>query len=117
MSISAAFSSLTSAITAGNLTAAAGAATALQGVFGTSQAVIAQATSFLNSFSLSQATGNIVGMQFAVQGLVSMQAQLPTTIGPLLAVLSNPALQKDSIQSALAVANIQTALAHSASIF
>lgn len=107
------FNNLSSALSANNVSAAATAASALQSALGTSQAVTAQATSFLNNFTLSQATGNTVGMRMAIQGLMSMQAQLPAAIAPQLALLSNPSVQADKAQSAVAVANIQTALAHS----
>jgi hypothetical protein len=49
----------------------------------------------------------------AVMGLMAMQAQLPTSVAPLIQLLANPAVQADKAQSAIAVANIQTALAHS----
>ena len=45
-----------------------------------------------------------------------MQTQLPQSVVPLIALLANPSIQADKAQSAVAVANIQTALAHSTSI-
>jgi hypothetical protein len=107
------FSSLSSALSAGNIAEAVTAATGLQSALGTSTAVIAQATSFLNNFNLSQANGNVMGMQMAVMGLQAMQSQLPQSVVPLIALLANPSIQADKSQSAVAVANIQTALAHS----
>jgi hypothetical protein len=106
------FNSLSSALSANNISAAASAASAL----GTSQAVTSQATSFLNNFNLAQANGNQIGMQMAVMGLQAMQTQLPQSVVPLIALLANPSIQADKAQSAVAVANIQTALAHSTSI-
>ncbi len=107
------FNTLSSALSANNISAAASAASALQSALGTSQAVTAQAQGFLNNFSLAQANGNSMGMQMAVMGLMPMQAQLPTAVAPLIQLLANPAVQGDKAQSAIAVANIQTALAHS----
>jgi hypothetical protein len=107
------FNTLSSALSANNVSAAASAASALQSALGTSQAVTAQAQRFLNNFSLAQANGNSMGMQMAVMGLMAMQAQLPTSVAPLIQLLANPAVQNDKAQSAIAVANIQTALAHS----
>ncbi len=111
------FNSLSSALTANNVAAAATAASALQSALGTSQAVNAQAQGFLNNFSLAQANGNQIGMQMAVMGLQAMQTQLPQSIVPQIALLANPAIQADKAQSAIAIANIQTALAHSGGIF
>ena len=110
------FNSLSSALSANNISAAASAASALQSALGTSQAVTSQATSFLNNFNLAQAHGNQIGMQMAVMGLQAMQTQLPQSVVPLIALLANPSIQADKAQSAVAVANIQTALAHSTSI-
>ena len=107
------FNTLSSALSANNISAAASAASALQSALGTSQAVTAQAQGFLNNYSLAQANGNAMGMQMAVMGLMNMQAQLPTTVAPLIQLLANPSVQADKAQSAIAVANIQTALAHS----
>ncbi len=107
------FNNLSSALSANNISAAATAASALQSALGTSQAVTAQAQGFLNNYSLAQANGNAMGMQMAVMGLMNMQAQLPTSVAPLIQLLANPAVQADKAQSAIAVANIQTALAHS----
>jgi hypothetical protein len=56
-------------------------------------------------------------MQMAVMGLQAMQTQLPQSIVPQIALLANPAIQADKAQSAIAIANIQTALAHSGGIF
>jgi hypothetical protein len=109
------FNSLSSALSANNISAAASAASALQSALGTSQAVT-QATSFLNNFNLAQANGNQIWMQMAVMGLQAMQTQLPQSVVPLIALLANPSIQADKAQSAVAVANIQTALAHSTSI-
>ena len=109
------FNSLSSALSANNISAAATAASALQSALGTSQAVTSQATSFLNNFNLAQANGNQIGMQMAVMGLQAMQTQLPQSVVPLIALLANPSIQADKAQSAVAVANIQTALAHSTS--
>jgi hypothetical protein len=111
------FNSLSSALTANNVAAAATAASALQSALGTSQAVNAQAQGFLNNYSLAQASGNQIGMQMAVMGLQAMQTQLPQSIVPQIALLANPAIQADKAQSAIAIANIQTALAHSGGIF
>ena len=88
-------------------------------MLGTSQAVNAQAQGFLNNFSLAQASGNTraIGMQMAVMGLQAMQTQLPQAIVPQIALLANPAIQADKAQSAIAIANIQTALAHSSGLF
>ena len=107
------FNNLSSALSANNISAAATAASALQSALGTSQAVTAQAQGFLNNYSLAQANGNAMGMQMAVMGLMNMQAQLPTSVAPLIQLPANPAVQADKAQSAIAVANIQTALAHS----
>ena len=111
------FSNLASALSANNISAAVSSASALQSALGTSQATVAQATSFLNNFNLAQASGNAIGMQMAVMGLQAMQKDLPQSIVPLIGLLANPAIQADKSQSAVAVANIQTALAHSTSIF
>ena len=111
------FSSLGNALTAGNVADAVTAAASLKTALGTSAAVVAQAQSFLNSFNLSQANGNAIGMQMAVMGLQAMQNQLPQSVVPLIALLANPSIQADKSQSAVAVANIQTALAHTTSIF
>jgi len=111
------FNSLSSALTANNVSAAATAASALQSALGTSQAVTAQAQGFLNSFNLNQANGNAIGMQMAVMGLQAMQSQLPQSVVAQIGLLANPAIQADKAQSAVAVANIQTALAHSSSLF
>jgi hypothetical protein len=102
------FSNLSSALNANNVSAAATAASALQSALGASQAVTGQAQSFLSNFQLAQA----VGMQMAIQGLMSMQSQLPPSVAPQLSLLSNPTIQADKSQSAVAIANIQTALAH-----
>ena len=107
------FNNLSSALNANNVSAAVTAASALQSALGTSQAVNAQAQGFLSNFSLAQANGNSLGMQMAVMGLMAMQSQLPASVAPLIQVLANPAIQADKAQSAVAVANIQTALAHS----
>jgi hypothetical protein len=107
------FNNLSSALSANNVSAAASAASALQSALGANQAVNAQAQGFLNNYSLAQANGNSLGMQMAVMGLMAMQAQLPATCAPLIQLLANPAVQADKAQSAVAVANIQTALAHS----
>jgi hypothetical protein len=107
------FNNLSSALSANNISAAATAASALQSALGTSQAVNAQAQGFLSNFSLAQANNNPLGMQMAVMGLMAMQAQLPPSVAPLIQLLANPAVQADKAQSAVAVANIQTALAHS----
>jgi hypothetical protein len=107
------FNTLSSALSANNISAAASAASALQSALGTSQAVTAQAQGFLNNFSLAQANGNAMGLQMSVMGLMAMQSQLPTSVAPLIQLLANPAVQADKAQSAIAVANIQTALAHS----
>ena len=53
----------------------------------------------------------------AVMGLQAMQTQLPQAIVPQIALLANPAIQVDKAQSAIAIANIQTALAHSSGLF
>ena len=106
------FSTLSSALNANNVSAAATAASALQSALGASQAVTGQAQSFLSNFQLAQATGNTVGVQMAIQGLMSMQSRLPPSVAPQLSLLSNPTIQADKSQSAVAIANIQTALAH-----
>jgi hypothetical protein len=106
------FSTLSSALNAGNISNAMSAASALQNTLGTSAAVTAQAQGFLNQFSVAVAAKNPMGAAFAVQGLQSMAAQLPASVGPLISVLANPAIQADPAQSAVAVANIQAALSH-----
>ena len=110
------FNSLSSALNANNISAASTAASALQSALGTSQAVVQQAQSFLNNFNLAQASGNAIGMQMAVMGLQAMMKDLPQSIVPQVNLLANPDIQADKSQSAVVVANIQTALAHSSSL-
>lgn len=106
------FGAVANALSAGNVSNAASAFGNLQSALGTNSAVTAQAQGFLNQFSIATASKNPMGAAFAVQGLQSMAAQLPPSIGPLLGVLANPAIQNDPAQSAIAVANIQAALTH-----
>ena len=107
------FSAATSAVNAGNITAAASSLTALQGALGTSQTTITKATQFINNFNLAQAENNPAGMQNALNGLNQMSDQLPSAAAPYLAELNNPAIMTNPAASAAAITQISVALAHS----
>ena len=54
---------------------------------------------------------NAMGAALALNSLEGMQAQLPASVGPQLAMLANPDVQSNPVAVAGAIAAIQSALA------
>lgn len=107
------FNALSGAITAGNISNAMGAASALQGALGTSVATVQQAQIYLNQYQMAQAMNNpnsVPMMNAAVAGLTQMIGALPSGDGPLIAELGNPAIMQNPGQAADVISRIQASL-------
>jgi len=80
-----------------------------------SHSVYTTATAQLNAFQMALLQKNAMGAALALNSLQSMQAQLPASVGPQLAMLANPDVQSNPVAVAGAIAAIQSALAQASS--
>jgi hypothetical protein len=80
-----------------------------------SHAVYTTATAQLNAFQMALLQKNSMGAALALNSLQGMQAQLPTSVGPQLALLANPDVQANPVAVAGAIAAIQSAIAQASS--
>ena len=111
-------SAISSALNALQAAAAAAAnpsvSTAVSGAISAitnSHSVYTTATAQLQAFQMALLQKNAMGAALALNSLQGMQAQLPASVGPQLAMLANPDVQSNPVAVAGAIAAIQSALA------
>jgi hypothetical protein len=113
--ISSALSALQAAATAAGNPAVTSAAGNVITALTNSHSVYTTATAQLNAFQMALLQKNAMGAALALNSLEGMQAQLPASVGPQLAMLANPDVQANPVAVAGAIAAIQSALAQASS--
>jgi hypothetical protein len=113
--ISSALSALQAAATAAGNPAVTSAAGNVITALTNSHSVYTTATAQLNAFQMALLQKNAMGAALALNSLQGMQAQLPASVGPQLALLANPDVQSNPVAVAGAIAAIQSALAQASS--
>jgi hypothetical protein len=109
--ISAALSALQAAATAAANPSVSNAVATVVTSLSTSHSTYTTATAQLNAFQMALLQKNAMGAALALNSLEGMQAQLPPSVGPQLAMLANPDVQANPVAVAGAIAAIQSALA------
>jgi hypothetical protein len=109
--ISAALAALQAAATAAANPSVTTAASNVVSALTNSHSVYTTATAQLQAFQMALLQKNAMGAALALNSLEGMQAQLPASVGPQLAMLANPDVQANPVAVAGAIAAIQSALA------
>ena len=109
--ISAALAALQAAATAAANPSVTTAASNVVSALTNSHSVYTTATAQLQAFQMALLQKNAMGAALALNSLEGMQAQLPASVGPQVAMLANPDVQSNPVAVAGAIAAIQSALA------
>ena len=109
--ISAALAALQAAATAAANPSVTTAASNVVSALTTNHSVYTTATAQLQAFQMALLQKNAMGAALALNSLEGMQAQLPASVGPQVAMLANPDVQSNPVAVAGAIAAIQSALA------